>query len=271
MVGEKHTMTRLLMVAILSILLAGCAVFGGDDSSPQSQADSVIIEWDRSPGAVVFRAEVVGGDDENTLYRRNEVPLCTIYGDGHVVWSNSSYEDGSQVLFDRVTDAQIGRFVDQLVTYWEVYNHDAGLDLLISEARPVVEQLTLTVNGQTHITDAFGGWDYNYFLEILNTCATLGETPTVFEPHGGWVSAERVTFNAMAPVNSWNAEATGLDLDALATTGERQWVSGQVLRVLWFWIHNSPPTLQFAQSGGVFRVALEVPSVTRDSPPPPEN
>ena len=63
---------------------------------------------------------------------------------------------------------------------------------------------------------------------------------------------------------------TGLDLDALATSGERQWVTGQVLRVLWFWIHNSPPTLQFAQSSGAFRVALEIPSVTRDSPPPPQ-
>jgi hypothetical protein len=264
-------MIRLLMVAILSVALAGCQVFGGGDSASQSQADPVIIEWDRSPGAVVFRAEVVGGEDEDTLYRRNEVPLCTIYGDGKVVWSFSSFEDGSQVLFDRVGDRQIRQFVDQLVTYWEIYNHEAGLDLIISETRPVVEQITLTVNGQTHVTDAFGGWDYNFFMEILDACARLGETPTVFEPQGGWVSAERIAFNAMAPINSWNAEATGLDLDALATSGERQWVTGQVLRVLWFWIHNSPPTLQFAQSSGAFRVALEIPSVTRDSPPPPQD
>ncbi len=263
-------MTRLLMFAILSIALAGCQVFGGDDSSAQPQDEPVLIEWERSPMAVVFRADVVGGDDENALHRRSEVPLCTIYGDGRVVWSFSSYEDGSQVLFDHLTERQVRHFVELLTTYWEIYNHESGLDMILSETRPVVEQITLTVNGQTHTTDALSGWDYNYFMDILNTCATIGETPTVFEPQGGWVSVERIVYDPMAPANSWNADATGLNLDTLATTGERQWVTGQVLRVLWYWIHNSPPTLQFVQSGDAFRVALEVPSVTRASPPPPQ-
>lgn len=267
-------MRWLLMVVILGLTLSACQVFGGGDDNSgaaRSQAEPSVITWERSPDSVIFRMDVVGGDDEDAFYQRSEIPLCTIYGDGRVVWATGSYEDGTRVLFDRLQDTQIRRFVDMLVNYWELYRHNAGLDLVISQTRPVVEQITLTVNGQTHITDALSGWDYGYFAEILDACVTLGETPTVFEPQGGWVSAQQTTFNSRAPVNGWDSDAAGVDFAVLAESGQRQWVSGQVLRVLWYWLNNTPPTLQFSQRGGVFIVALEIPNVTRDSPPAPQD
>jgi len=43
-------------------------------------------------------AEVVGGEDDSDFYRRNDVPYCTVYGDGQVVWANAT-ASGYEVLF----------------------------------------------------------------------------------------------------------------------------------------------------------------------------
>src|SRR5690606_21986518 len=126
------------------------------------------IQWDRSADTVVFRAEVVGSQDEDDLPTRNQVPLCTIFGDNRIVWTVSSGMSDLQVLWDRLTDIQVRSFISALAVDERIFTYGAEADdQLPSSTEPVVETITLFVNGETHKTDAFSEWPPNYFEDIL--------------------------------------------------------------------------------------------------------
>lgn len=256
---------------IFALVLASCQALGGGDSpnQPVQPGSGSAVQWDRSPSNVVFRAEIVGGDNADAFHTRSEIPDCTIYGDGQVVWTTGGGDQG-QVLFDRLSDDQIQRFVEQLTLARGIYNYEAGAEPeLFSDVEPVVEQLTLSVNNRTHITDSMGGWDFEFYQVILNQCRDLGQTPTIFEPEGAWVSAIATEYTTTLPTVSWSASGSGVDLAELAASGERQWVTGRIARALWVLLRDSSPDLQFNQATGTYQIALEIPNVTRDAPDAP--
>jgi hypothetical protein len=262
-------MTRLLMLILIVFSLASCQVLGGDDDDngdSNGGNDGAVIQWDRSPSTIVFRADVTGGDDAGAFYTLNEVPPCTIYGDGTVVW----VDDGLQVLFDDLDDTLIRSFVDLLTVYYGIYSYGAEADnQVITEVEPVIETLQVNVNGIQHLADSYSGWDGDYFITILNACRELSLTPTIFVPESAWLSVQDSPYSSNAPFQIWNAEASGLDLTAITASGEPLWVTGRNVRVLWNFLRASAADLQIAQGEGNYQIALQIPNVTRDAPQPP--
>ena len=60
----------------------------------------------------MFRAEVVGGDREGTFLARNDIPLCTIYGDNRIVWLNElGGRGGRGPVGQELQDQQIKDYV----------------------------------------------------------------------------------------------------------------------------------------------------------------
>lgn len=264
-----------LAVAFAAVALAGCGIFGGDDDKPTATSGDPALNipqsgWDHSPYAVVFRAEVTGGEDADAFYRRNEVPYCTLYGDGRVVWTMETGA-GFDVAYDYISEAQIMTFVNYLLTQRNIYQYTAEAAMELATVAPVVEVLTLNVNGRAHTADGFSGWEYEYFQGILEDCKQLGQRPVLFEPVEAWISAQETTYNASVPFYAWSVEATGVDLAKLAETGERQWITGNVARAVWRWIHRSALNVQIGQGDKLFYIGLEVPGITRTAPLPPES
>ncbi len=266
---------RYIWLAMLILLtLVGCSAFDSDDDGGDAgavvdpvQEDSV-IQWDRSPSNIVFRSEITGNRDE--FYRLNEIPLCTIYGDNHIVWTVTGSSNITQVLHDRLTDEKVEQFVFDLTFGYRIYEYDAQANLASTdETEPVVEQMTLHVNDLVHITDAFGGWDYEYFEEIYNLCATLSETPVIYEPDGAWLSAQEIEYNTDAPSIGWDEGGQGIDLAELAA-GDPIWITGNTVRLIWELLQNSSPDAQFEQGAGTYQIALQVPNITLDAPQPPD-
>lgn len=256
------------LVCLLSgLLLAAC---GGDGGAPAAYVSP--IEWDRSPTTIVFRADVEGGSPEEEFLARSEIPPCTVYGDNRVVWTNELGPFNTQVLWDKVTDDQIRQFVTDLQINRQFYNYDAKANLEPASATaPVVETLTLFVNGAVHKSDAFGGWDFDYYQQIVDACTQISTAPVLFEPTAGWVSVIAVPYDSDAPILPWDSQASGLDLAALAASGERRWVSDRNVPVLWNMIRTSPPRIQFIEGENQYSIALEVPGVTRNAPPAPQS
>jgi hypothetical protein len=243
---------------------------GGGDSSANTNSERPVIQWDRSPSTVVFRAEVVGGEDAGTIFEKSQVPACTIYGDNRVVWPIAGTDDITQVIYDIVPDAAIIGFIEDLTINDRIYEYDARADVQIPDSTtPVFEQLTVFVNGRQHVTDIFGGWDFNYYEAILNRCLTLSGAPVIFEPDGGWLSAEATEYDSNRPSIRWSIEATNVDLAAIAAGGEPVWMTGNTARIFWTLLLDSTPRVQFETESGVFNIAFQVPNVTTDSPPAP--
>ncbi len=252
---------------IMAFLLAAC---GGQTPADGAASGNSVIQWDRSPQTIVFRADVVGGDTANTLRARNEVPICTIYGDNRIVWTNELSNFETQVLWDQLTDQQVQDFVSYLTIVQRIYTFDAQADLQPPSAvSPVVETLSVFVNGRPHKTDSFAAWENGYFQSIVTVCKTISTAPVLFEPQGAWVSAQVAEYNPNVPGLLWDGNAAGLKLADLASSGERKWITDQNLRILWNIIRTSSPLTLFNENEASYEVALEVPGVNRDAPPAP--
>jgi hypothetical protein len=263
-------MLRVVSFLVFALLLAGCQTGGERTEAINAQDQGAIIQWDRDPSAVVFRADVVGGETD-PFFAQSEVPLCTVYGDNRVVWTVDT-EFGSQVWIDRLEDQTIIDFVGALTVNDAIYRYDAQAAAQPEyDVSPVYEQLTLNVNGQPHVTDSFSGWDFDYFSGILNRCRELGRQPAIFEPLEAWVSVRDTSYDSTSPEYAWSARASGVDLAALAESGDRAVVNGRIARVLWNIIHRNPPGVQLNQDDEVYHIALSVPNITRSTPEPPSS
>jgi hypothetical protein len=260
-------MWRLFSLMVLVFSLVACS---SGNTDPQEQQSGEFIRWDRSPQTVVFRADVVNKDETQAFRARNEVPPCTIYGDNRIVWTNDLGDFTTQILWDKITDKQLTDFIQYLGVVEGIYNHDARADLQPpSSIAPIVETLTVFVNERQHVTDSFSDWTFDYFQRLLRVCTTISTTPILFEPQGAYISAQEIPFESSAPMTLWDGEAAGLRLSEIAGSGERRWITDQNVKILWEIIRTSSPQIIFQEGNTSYAVALEIPGVTRSSPPAP--
>lgn len=275
----RITVRRMFILSISSVLLllalAACQP-GAPEATPTPIGEVTrpelvgLIDWVRSPSTVVFRAEVVGGDQEQQFFARNDIPACTVYGDNRVVWTTTTSRSDDGVAYDLVSDEVIRTFVEELALTDQFFKYDAGLDALpTSEVTPVVERITLFVNGEVHTADSFGMWPLDFFQKMLVKCRSLSQSPIEFLPDGGWVSAQAVAYSSNAPSALWNSNIGLLNLQELAASTEPRWITGEAAHVVWQELRRGGLDFRFEQEGQQYNVVLDVPNVTRSSPPAP--
>lgn len=261
-------MVKRITIALFLLLLAACQNTPAVPTpiGPVTRPDLVtLINWERSPLAVVFRAEVATTD--TTLFEhRSDIAECTVYGDNRVVYTAPSGV-GTGVNWQVVSDEAIRLLVEDLMLNYQIYNQSAGIDAIPPEQRPSqTETLVLVVNGQAHRADAHGGWPDDYFGRVMERCRAVADAPAELLPAEAYVSVEVVPYDDNRPTIAWDV-GRGVDLASL--TSERTWLSGPGMQALWTAQRESGTDVQFQQDDAVYRVAVEVPGVTRYSPPPP--
>lgn len=267
-------MKHLLLGFISTLLLVACA-----PQTPESVVNED-INWDRSPESIVFRADVIGGEQAGAFYTRNEIPLCTIYGDNRVVWVNDLGDFNRQVLWDRVSDEDVRRFILYLAMTERFFTFTSDFEVsLPSEVTPVREVLQVSVSGQSHMNDSFSGWDddplvasvENYFQRVVKACKSLSGSPVLYEPQGGWLSAQVLEYSPQIPLVIWESNAAGLPLAPVAGADQARWLDDNNVRVLWNLFLSSSPSVGFfdVEDEQIYQLALQVPGVTRESPAAP--
>lgn len=259
---------------IVAVALASCSPAPTPPSTAQPQSSGA-IQWDRSPDALVFRAEVTNGDT-TSIRARDDIPECSIYGDNRVVWLNYLGAFEYEVLYDRVSDERLTAFVSYLASAG-IYNYTAQADLQVpSLTPPVIERLLLAVNGVEHRADGFSGWAPTWFRQVVDACKAVSGAPVLFEPEGAWLSAELLTNPNSGVLILWDAAASGLDFAAIAAAQTPVWITGSNLRVLWNFAVNQPESLVYAQvdADGLqqqYAIALQIPTFSRVSPAAPSS
>lgn len=250
------------------LALALLVAFGAAACQPASNTTPPnIVVWDRSPQALIFRADVIGGESE--FHARNAVPNCTLYGDNHLVWVNELGPFQIEVLEDRLPDAAISAFVQHLAVDERLYTYEAGLSDFAGDDQPVVETVRIDVNDIEHHADSFSGWGADWFPRVLNACKSLSQAPVLVVPSSGWVSAQSVAFSMQPPLVTWDAANMGLSL-ADVVGGTARWITGEGASWLWNTIHALPSSTIFQDDDAYYQVALQVPGITRDAPPAPQ-
>ncbi len=264
-------MRQLIVLLSLLFVLAACQNTPAENQNGSGQTAADIIQWNRDPYQVVFRAETAGGDNADALYRLNEVPPCTIYGDGRLVWLEGAGGIVSgKVLFDYLTDDLLTNFIWVMAIEGKIYDYGEGFSRQLPSAQiPVYERITVEVNDRKHVTDAFAEWPDRFYINILERCRTTALTPRVFEPDAAWLSVQTVAYNPNVPFVLWDATAAGLSLNEIANSGEKRWIEGNNVHALWWTLRENTPDIQFNENEVYYQIALQIPGVTVDAPPAP--
>lgn len=268
-------MRRWIVIFSITALISACSVLSGDSGNTAQPAEettnneaSSLVSWERDPLEIVFQADVIGSSLYGTFIDNNRIPLCTIYGDGRLVWLS---DDNNQVLFDFVTDKQIEDFVTYLTLDERFYTFNSGLETLFPSAEfPLTEIVKLNVNGIEHRSDSFGDWTDGYFQRLLNNCISLSQQPRIFQPSEGWMSIEFSSYTPSIASIPWEAEATGLNLDdVIEMPSSSIWLEERLVLPIWTAIRENGGRVQLSQLGTDYLVVLRVPGVTYNAPPPP--
>ena len=269
-------MRRWFVFLGITLIISACSALAGDSPSNSGQTDdpsstdddSALVQWDRNPLHIVFQADITGGDQAGLFIENNRVPLCTIYGDGRIVWIT---EDDNQVLFDLLTDKEVIDFVTDLTITERFFTFKAGFDTILPSAEiPYTDVLLLQVNDVSHRLDSFGDWTEDYFNRILEKCITLAKQPRKFQPSEGWFSVILTPYNSSIPSLPWDADASSLNLFDLGSLPESSiWLENNLVLPIWTAIQDNSGRIQFNQDGQEFLVSLRVPGVTFNAPPPP--
>lgn len=265
MLRYRRLLRLCLTVLLLSLFSAACQP--ATTPTPQALAEGDL--WVRDPATIIFRADVVGGSMPE-LARMSETPICTIYGDNRVVWVNVLDSSTYQVLYDRVSDEDIYRFLDYLTVRERIYTHEAGIaDIDLEQFDPVYQTVLINVGGLEHRSDSFSDWDVDWFNRVTDACKTISRSPVLFVPRGAWLTVQPAQYTIEAPLMLWEASEEGLSLAEIAASNAPRWIEGPGLERLWDLLTTQPASLILADGDGYYRFALQVPGISRDAPAPP--
>src|SRR5579859_6813193 len=107
--------TSAVLAVMCAVLFSACTNTNtGGSANPNPTATSpALLSWDTNPNAVIFRLDrTLNG--ESTVSAHNRLPLCTLFGNGHLVWVNSAPPNGEQILEAQLDASVFRSFLDFL-------------------------------------------------------------------------------------------------------------------------------------------------------------
>ncbi len=258
----------LLFLAVWTLAACGGAPTQVGDSAVDTLGS--VLDWDRSPTAVIVRLETRGNSGDPTI-DLNQIPFCTLFGDGRVVWTDP-FADPEQVLEDRIGDETFRNFLQYVIgTGFYSWTSDTGFQPPTSPAGigPIVETITLTLYGETRTLDAFSNWPPDAFSRILERCRTLSSTPVLYQPQGVWVSAvvsQTLDDIPSLPWEAWAEAYPDFDLAAIPV-GSPRWVTGDLARVVWRIAREG--RMQVMYNNVAYQLVVQDPTIQPNAPPAP--
>jgi hypothetical protein len=244
----------------LILILSACTT---EAPAPTAQPT---LRWERSPYTVVFRAETVNSQIEEFV-QRSAIPTCSVYGDNRLVYVIARPDGTFQVAWDVLSDAVVTDFATALIGQTSLATLTTGIDALpTGVSAPEVQQVYLAVNDRIYRADSLGGWPADFYNQVLDRCKGLSASPAEFAPDSAYVAVREIEYQSFLPSVTWDNPA--LSLDSLVNA-ERTWLSGEGVSAIWQILRESGESIQFQEGEKTYQVILEIPGVTRGSPPPP--
>lgn len=251
------------------LLLTAC---GGDSDDNKNDGNSSntdnlgLFEWDRSADTVILRMDDQAAY-EPQAYFDNDIPICTLWGDGRLVWVNL-LAGRSEVLESRLTDDQIRSLIETVIRTgfydWENDIVPPGTD------SPILQSLTLSLYESSRTVERYSPWPANGFESLRQTCTNLTETRALVVPTGGWMKAYEVEIDPTAKVIPWPRTAP-FTLEELASSGTPRWIESPWAEFVWTNITRELGVVQVREGGKAYLISLQVPGISRDAPPAPES
>lgn len=262
----KSTTTRHLRLVIALALVAGLLAACREalpPAAPPPDDTAALSLWDPDPGALVVRLDT-HAEHLSPAARLNTLPPCTIWGDGHVVWTSPNPATGEDLLEARVDEATLRGFIESILARGFItWEDDAAPP---ADENPVIEAITLVIYGDTRTVRRATGWPDNSYNRILDACRHLSDTPVLVMPSAGWVSAYPIPPDPALPGWTWPPGAP-FTLRELAESGQARWLEGDLATEIWRHAREFGGVVQVLERGGqVYNLAIVVPGYSREGP-----
>lgn len=250
------------------VLLAACGGAPAPEQTPAAQPQGEVIGWDRSPNTIIMRLDRIVLN-ESPRERLNRLPTCTLYGDGRLIWVSVVPPSGEEVSETYLDEVTMRGFLEYIIRDLNFYDLP---DLAAQEFPPsedaVQESLTLNVSRGLRTIRSYRGWANNAYVAILERCRTINPQRALFVPTGAWITVYEEPRNPALPEVGWPLAAP-FRLEEVAASGEARWISGVALTQLWNYERQTLGRIQWIENERAYRVAIQVPNISRDSPPIP--
>ena len=258
----------LWLLVVLALLLTACAGDDDNDSTTDEPAGQLgLFDWRRDADSIVVRVDSQLGADDPALMLNN-IPPCTLWGDGRLVWTTFNEYGEEVVLEARLDDTQVRQFLEDIIARG-FYDWEDEL-LPPTSFDLVLESITVSLYDEVSTVRRYSNWPQNGYATILETCRTLSATPVMVRPESGWISAYEVPFDNEAPNWTWPPSAP-FTLKELAESGEARWLEGSLATQSWQAAREGYGDMQTQERGGTaYHIAIVVPGYSRDALPPPE-
>jgi hypothetical protein len=250
------------------LLLAACSSTTAPEQTPVAQPQGEVIGWDRNPNTIVMRLDRIILN-ESPRERLNRLPTCTLYGDGRLIWVSfvpPGGEEVSETYLDEVTMRSFLEFIIRDLNFYDLP------DLAAQEFPPsedaAQESLTLNVSRGLRTIRSYRGWANDAYIAILERCRTINPQRALFVPAGAWITVYEEPRNPALPEVGWPLAAP-FRLAEVAASGEARWIGGVALAQLWNYERQTQGRIQWIENNVAYRVAIQVPNISRDSPPAP--
>lgn len=244
---------RAVALLILAALVSACARTATPAATEQPAGS--VFQWDQTPGAVLVRIDRLI-ENEPSYERQNRVPPCTLFGDGRVVWTNSTPPNGEEVLEAYAGEGAIRAFLEFIVRDQQFYTiPDYAAQELPPASDAALTSITLTVNQEVRSVRSYREWPGNTYIAILERCRALSDSPALLVPTGAWVTAVE------SPRNSDTAEvywppAAPFRMGELASSGVARWVNDSALAQLWTYQRRTLGQVSWLEEGKAFKVSI---------------
>ncbi|NDJ76257.1 MAG: hypothetical protein GYB65_08350 [Chloroflexi bacterium] len=280
-------MRRLLLLLLaLCLVLAACGGSSDDSSSDDSDNQIGLFDWERDPDTMIVRLDRHFDSPDDPTLELNNIPPCTVWGDGRVVWVTRGESGEEVVLKARIDESAIRSFLEDIINRG-FYEWDKELVTLGTED-PVIESITVSLYDEPRTVERYSYWPQNAYAAILEECQQLGsENARVVEPGapgapetGGWISAYQVNDpDPNAPSNNWEWRDAPFTLYELVENREGRWVEGDLARQVWLSAREDRGDvliMEYHREGDTeveyaYRLAILVPGISRDALPPPDD
>lgn len=227
------------------------------------------IGWDTSPNAIIFRLDrTLNG--EAVVNAHNRLPLCTLFGNGHLIWVNPTPPNGEQVLEAQLDTTTFRSFADFVIRQQHFYSiPDYASNELPPSGQYTTESISLNLNNTPHTVRNYNHWPGNEFQNMLDKCSHLTQQPVLYVPTGAWLEVYPINGPNANPPVLWTS-AVPFHLADVAASGKPLWLSGDLLGTLWRIIHRTVGAVQWIENGKAYQIALDVPNISRDAPLAPQ-
>jgi len=224
------------------------------------------VKWDTSPDKVVIRATFCCGFVPQG-YALNYIPDVQVWGDGRIIWVQTSNSGERRVLEGHLTETEMKTLLQRVADDGFFGWKDNYADYTVTDVPSQCLSVEFASQSKS-VCEYYQGAPQAFHELYAYIASGAGTTGADFVPAKGYLTAYPQTFSGPAPQPDlhWPADSLGFSLSE--AVGGR-WAEGEALELAWR-VVNTKLWGGVVQDGeAYYQLTIQVPGVSQNAPPAP--